>query len=144
MALKQSSNWLIAAVYYFVGIFVFNIVGLFLLMIINAALTITNPTILWAEQLVWLFISVCFAPWIGARYIKSRYLVKNPDKIALFAAGIYALINIIAQNILLANQGAKPEALSISAITGIIALLVYYLSSKYFVKSNVANSQPAS
>ena len=141
MALKKSSELLVSVVYYFIGIIVFNVAGAILGIFVREVFVITDPVILWVWQYVWFFISVLFSPLTGALYIKNRYLIKDPAKVALFATIIYVLGYLYGHMGELANNNAAGETLYRITAIGASSSVIYYLSSRYFIKKNLPDGQ---
>jgi len=141
---KQSSDWYIAATHYLTGVFIPNIIGKFVLVIVfgfaNALLGIGGDLIANIEIIAGTLVIVWFGSMYGARYINSHYFIKDAAAIAGIATVFCLIINVLLFSVILMVQGQTPVIdMVISIVSGLAISAVFYLGSKKFIK----NSAPA-
>ena len=129
---KNSSEWYIAATHWLtamVSSVIFGAIIIFLLamitqnpMVVLVGMIVLNPVVMW------------FAVKYSARYLDKTYVIRDASNIVLLStiylvivAGGYRAYHFV-------NTGVFQN----EYIAFILALIVFYIASKKYIKSNVA------
>jgi protein-S-isoprenylcysteine O-methyltransferase Ste14 len=74
-----------------------------------------------------------FSTWHTARYLRERFIIKNPDKVVNWSIGVYLILTLVSLIFFSSTEETMPMWTNI-VMTGIAIAIFYTQSRKYLRK----------
>lgn len=127
---KNSAEWYIAATHWLTALILSTILGAIVIFIL--AMVSQNPTVTLIGFIVLNPVVMWFAVKYSSRYLDKTYFIKNANQIVILSL-IYLIITAGGFRV---YKFFQTGVFQTEYVGFIIALIVFYLASKKYIKSN--------
>lgn len=139
---KQSANWNIAAIHWLISGFVIPLIlnltiSLVLVLVFGEDFIKKNMTLAASASILYSPLISWLSVMYSARYVNKKYIIKNSNEIAKLAT----LYLVIVGGGFRIFQIIGGSGLSVELIGFVLAIIVFYIASKKYIRTSDALTQ---